>query len=137
VHAPLTSDSRQPHTTKRRSQIPKKPAVHPCDPGIHLLGWSREKAATFLAESGRFTDQQAETLVDRSAVWPAQLTAYDTGALEIRALRKQAQDALGPHFDIREFHTVVLGSGGVTLPMLRQKVQRWLASKSHPSASGS
>src|SRR5579864_9441539 len=37
VHAPFAPDSRQPHTAKGRAQIPKKPAVHPSDPRIHLL----------------------------------------------------------------------------------------------------
>jgi hypothetical protein len=52
-----------------------------------------------------------------------------TGALEFFALREQAMAALGERFDIREFHDVVLGSGTVTLPMLREQVRIWLESK--------
>ena len=99
------------------------------DPGIHLFGWTREQAARYMAESGRFGQREAETSVDRIAVWPAQLTAYDTGALEFFALRERAERELGARFDIREFHDVVLGSGSVTLPMLRAKVESWLRSK--------
>jgi uncharacterized protein (DUF885 family) len=99
------------------------------DPGIHLLGWTREQAIEFAVASGRFTRDDADALVDRVALWPAQLTAYDTGALEFFALRKQAQEALGNKFDIREFHAVLLESGAVTLPMLREQVARWLAKK--------
>ena len=99
------------------------------DPGIHMFGWTREQTIKFVAESGRFDDETAKALVDRVAMWPGQLTAYDTGALEFFALRKLAQETLGTRFDIREFHTVLLENGAVTLPMLREQVTHWLKSK--------
>jgi uncharacterized protein (DUF885 family) len=99
------------------------------DPGIHMFGWTREQTVRFVAESGRFDDETARSLVDRVAMWPGQLTAYDTGALEFFSLRKQAQEALGSRFDIREFHTIVLENGTVTLPMLREQVTHWLNGK--------
>lgn len=99
------------------------------DPGIHLFGWTREQTVKFVAESGRFDDETARSLVDRVAMWPGQLTAYDTGALEFFALRKQAEQTLGARFDIREFHTALLENGTVTLPMLREQVSHWLKSK--------
>ena len=68
-------------------------------------------------------------MVDRVVVWPAQLTAYDTGALEILAFREQAKRELGDRFDIREFHDQVLANGAITLPMLRQVIEHWIASK--------
>jgi len=99
------------------------------DPGIHLFGWTREQATAYMAESGRFPPATAAAAVDRIAVWPGQLTAYDTGALEFFALRREAEAALGKRFDIREFHEVLLANGAVTLPMLREQVQAWLESK--------
>jgi uncharacterized protein (DUF885 family) len=99
------------------------------DPGIHMFGWTRDQTVKFVAESGRFDDATARSLVDRVAMWPGQLTAYDTGALEFFSLRKQAQETLGSRFDIREFHTVVLENGTVTLPMLREQVTHWLQGK--------
>ena len=99
------------------------------DPGIHMFGWTREQTVKFVAESGRFDDATARSLADRVAMWPGQLTAYDTGALEFFSLRKQAQETLGSRFDIREFHTVVLENGTVTLPMLREQVTHWLQGK--------
>lgn len=99
------------------------------DPGIHMFGWTREQTIKFAAESGRFDDETVKSLVDRVAMWPGQLTAYDTGALEFFALRKRAQETLGSRFDIREFHTVLLENGSVTLPMLREQVTHWLKSK--------
>jgi uncharacterized protein (DUF885 family) len=96
------------------------------DPGLHLLGWSRDSAINYVRNGGW---PEAEAMVDRVVVWPAQLTAYDTGALEIIALRDQAKRDLGDRFDIREFHDQVLANGAITLPMLRQVIEHWLASK--------
>ncbi|HEX6037876.1 DUF885 domain-containing protein [Longimicrobium sp.] len=99
------------------------------DPGLHLFGWTRAQAVEYIASSGRFDRGQAEALVDRVIAWPAQLTAYDTGGLEIFALREQAERALGDRFDIREFHDVLLRNGAVTLPMLRESVEAWIAGR--------
>lgn len=99
------------------------------DPGLHLFGWTREQAVEYIASSGRFDRAAAEALVDRVIAWPGQLTAYDTGGLEIFALRAEAEAALGDRFDIREFHDVLLRNGAVTLPMLRESVQAWIAGR--------
>lgn len=113
-----------PYARANRRLWPSRGMV--VDPGIHLFGWTREQAVAFLVESGRFGEREAQAGVDRIAGWPAQLTAYDTGAIEIFALREQAERELGAKFDLRAFHDVVLGSGAITLPMLRQKVESWI-----------
>ena len=97
------------------------------DPGIHVMGWTREQAVAFMGESGRMTEHELEEMVDRISVLPGQLTAYDTGGLEILALRRQAEQALGERFDIRDFHDRVLENGTVPLRMLRAHVEAWLA----------
>lgn len=98
------------------------------DVGLHVMGWSPERAAAHMAE-GRLVPPgtEMELMVMRSAVWPGQLPAYDTGALEIRALREEAERALGPRFDLKAFHDRVLAYGAVTLPMLRESITRWIA----------
>ena len=65
--------------------------------------------------------------VDRYIVWPGQALAYKIGQLEILRLRKTAQDRLGTAFDIKAFHDTVLGAGAVSLPALRDRVERWVA----------
>jgi uncharacterized protein (DUF885 family) len=99
------------------------------DPGIHLFGWSREEAIEFMMESGRFPDSMGDEMVDRIAILPGQLTAYDSGGLEIIALRKQAEEAFGDDFDIREFHDRILENGTIPLPALRAHIERWIASR--------
>jgi len=96
------------------------------DPGIHLFGWTREEAIEFMMESGRFPDTLGDAMVDRIAILPGQLTAYDSGGLEIIALRKQAEDAMGEDFDIREFHDRILENGTIPLPTLRVHIERWI-----------
>ena len=99
------------------------------DPGIHLFGWTREEAKAYMAESGRFPVSSGDEMVDRIAIIPGQLTAYDSGGLEILALRRQAEEALGDDFDIREFHDRVLENGTIPLGYLRQHIEAWIASK--------
>ena len=97
------------------------------DPGIHLFGWTREEAIAFMMESGRYPENMGDEMVDRIAILPGQLTAYDSGGLEILALRKMAEDKLGDDFDIREFHDRILENGTIPLVQLRAHIVAWLA----------
>ena len=99
------------------------------DPGIHLFGWTREQATGFMNETGRFPASMGDEMVDRIAILPGQLTAYDSGGLEIVALRRQAEAALGDDFDIREFHDRVLENGTIPLGALRQHIEAWIDAK--------
>ena len=99
------------------------------DPGLHLMGWTRQQAIDFARQSGRFSGSEADDLVDRVAVWPGQLTAYDSGGLEIMALRREAEEALGPRFDLRQFHQRVLENGAIPLTALRANVEAWIAAE--------
>ena len=103
------------------------------DPGIHLFGWTREQASEYMNETGRFPASMGDEMVDRIAILPGQLTAYDSGGLEIVALRRQAEAALGDAFDIREFHDRVLENGTIPLGALRQHIEAWIAA-SQPGA---
>jgi len=95
--------------------------------GIHAKGWTRQQAIDYeLAHTTR-TPQQAAIDVDRRIGWPGQGYSYQIGQLEIRRLRDEAERTLGARFDPRAFHDRVLEDGTITLPMLRDKIARWLA----------
>ncbi|MEZ5894327.1 MAG: DUF885 domain-containing protein [Parvularculaceae bacterium] len=96
------------------------------DPGLHVFGWTNDQVKEFAIASGRFDDKTAEVLLDRLAVIPGQLTAYDTGGLEIFALRREAEERLGDKFDIKAFHDRVLENGPVPLAALRAHVEEWI-----------
>lgn len=94
------------------------------DPGIHVFGWSRARARTYMMEAG-LSGEDANAAIDRIAVQPAQLTAYESGGLEIYELREDARKRLGPRFNLAKFHQRVLERGVVTMRDLDQYVRRW------------
>ena len=64
--------------------------------------------------------------MQRYLVWPGQATTYKVGAMTIQRLRDEARQALGPTFDYRAFHDVVLGGGSMPLPVLEARVRAGL-----------
>jgi uncharacterized protein (DUF885 family) len=96
------------------------------DSGMHYLGWTRQQAIDYMAANSGLTLHNITTEVDRYIAWPGQALAYKVGELKIRQLRSLAEEQLGPKFDVREFHDVVLGSGGVPLDVLEQNVTAWI-----------
>ncbi len=67
--------------------------------------------------------------VDRYIVMPGQALAYKIGQLEILGYRDRAQRELGDAFDLRAFHDMLLGDGGLPLELLGRKVDGWIAEK--------
>ena len=67
--------------------------------------------------------------VERYVVWPGQACSYKIGQLKILELRAKAKAALGPKFDIKQFHNLVLQNGNVPLAVLAQEVDDWVAAK--------
>src|SRR3954451_11075963 len=99
------------------------------DTGLHSKGWTRDQSiAYFLSHSGESrTDATAE--VERYIAIPSQAVAYKVGSLTLQRLRDKAKAALGPKFDIRQFHAQVLDSGALPLTILEAKIDQWIASK--------
>jgi len=97
------------------------------DTGIHAQGWSREQAQRFLHDNTALSDHEIETEVDRYIGWPGQALSYYLGELEIEKARARAEAALGARFDIRAFHDTVLSLGSVPLPVLDQRIDRFIA----------
>ena len=97
------------------------------DTGLHWYGWTRAQAEACFIDNSALSPLNIETEVTRYIGWPGQATAYKIGELKIRALRAEAEAALGERFDIREFHDVVLGQGAVPLDVLDAQVKAWVA----------
>lgn len=97
------------------------------DTGIHAQQWTREEARAYMNETvgarpGTFDDE-----IDRTIVAPALATANEVGAMEIRALRARAREALGDDFSLGEFHDAVIGHGSLPIGLLRAVVDDYIA----------
>ena len=97
------------------------------DVGINTGALTSEQAIdTMMIASGR-PRWEAENYVARHRATAGQIVTYGVGYGEIMRLRERAQKQLGTRFDIREFHRRVLEDGEITLPMLREKIDAWIA----------
>jgi uncharacterized protein (DUF885 family) len=90
------------------------------DTGLHAMRWTRQQAIDYGIEPSE---------VERYVVNPGQACSYKIGQLEIFRLRDKARTALGPRYNIKEFHNVVLSAGSVPLTVLERQVDTYIASK--------
>jgi len=97
------------------------------DTGMHTKGWSREQGIKYFSETLGYSEADSRAQIERYMVWPGQALGYKIGALKIIELRRRAESALGPKFDLRAFHDIVLGEGTLPLSLLEAKVDRWIA----------
>lgn len=96
------------------------------DTGIHSMGWTREQAQDYLQAHAPTANTEE---IDRYISWPGQALAYKTGQLKIVELRRRAEKELGPKFDVRDFHDVVLRDGALPLELLDEQVGRYISGK--------
>lgn len=101
------------------------------DTGIHAKGWTREQAIQAMqpGKGGWLNDAFIASEIDRYIAVPGQALAYKIGGLKISELRAKSEKALGPKFDIREFHDAVLRNGALPLDMLEEQIDAYIASK--------
>jgi uncharacterized protein (DUF885 family) len=100
------------------------------DTGIHSQHWTRQQMVDYFHDHSALDETNIQSEVDRYIAWPAQALGYKMGQLEILSLREKAQKALGPKFDLRAFHDVVLDSGALPMDVLTKQVDAWIASQS-------
>ena len=97
------------------------------DTGVHHKGWSRDQALAYLRDNTALSEHEVTTEVDRYISWPGQALSYKLGELTIMRLRREAEAALGPKFDVRAFHDAVLSQGSVPLPLLESQIRAYVA----------
>lgn len=96
------------------------------DTGMHTTGWSRDQAVACLRDNTGLSDRAIQNEVDRYIGWPGQALGYKIGEIRIRQLRAKAEAALGPKFDLRDFHDEILKNGPLPLDILTQQVDDWI-----------
>jgi uncharacterized protein (DUF885 family) len=97
------------------------------DTGIHAEGWSREQAIAYVVATTGKSEPEVASEVERYMAIPGQACSYKVGELKILELRAKARAALGPKFNLKDFHTVILENGSVPLTLLEQLVDEWIA----------
>ena len=101
------------------------------DTGIHHLRWGRDQAIDyFVAQEGEARGF-ATREVERYCATPGQACSYKLGHTVFTGLRTKAKQQLGPRFDLKAFHAVVLGSGRLPLDVLQQVGEGWIAAQAH------
>lgn len=96
------------------------------DTGMHWKGWTRAQALDYLRQNTALSEQEVRTETDRYIAWPGQALSYKLGEIKLWTLRRNAEQALGPKFDVRAFHDAVLDEGTMTLPMLEQQIEAYI-----------
>ncbi len=97
------------------------------DTGIHAKRWTRQQSIDYMHEKTGMSVTEVTSEIERYIVMPGQACAYKIGMLKILELRERAKKALGPAFDLKEFHDVVLGGGALPLTILERRVDAWIA----------
>lgn len=95
------------------------------DTGLHAFNWTYKQAFQFMQENSTLSKQLIIQEIHRYLSRPAQSLSYKIGQLTIQELRQESIQRLGPKFDIREFHDVVLRNGAVPLKILKQEVHSY------------
>ncbi|MBM0108275.1 DUF885 family protein [Steroidobacter sp. S1-65] len=105
------------------------------DTGIHWLGWDIEQARRCFTENSALAPHNIQTELERYISWPGQALAYKIGELRFRALRADAEKALGEKFNVREFHDQLLLSGALPLDVVTERIHAWINSQSSTRAT--
>ena len=99
------------------------------DTGVHSQKWTRQQMVDYFHEHSTLDETNIQSEVDRYIAWPAQALGYKMGQLKILELRDRAKTALGPKFDLKAFHDVVLDSGALPMDVLEKQVDAWIAAQ--------
>src|SRR5262249_48821355 len=89
--------------------------------------WGRGQGPDYLRPNTTLSEHEVRTETDRYIAWPGQALSYKLGEIRIGALRRKAEQALGPKFDLSAFHDAVLAEGTITLPMLERRIDAYVA----------
>ena len=98
------------------------------DTGLNHTRWTREQATDHLVATTGFARGRAQREIERYCASPGQACSYKIGHLAWERARKKAEQALGPRFDLREFHDI-LREGAMPLTILERRVDERIRAK--------
>jgi uncharacterized protein (DUF885 family) len=91
------------------------------DTGLHTQRWSREKATDYMVQTTGFARPRSQREVERYCTQIGQACSYKVGHMAWTRARDQAKKALGPRFDLKQFHEV-LKDGAMPLTILEARI---------------
>jgi uncharacterized protein (DUF885 family) len=97
------------------------------DTGVHSQHWTRQQVMDYFRQNTPNSERDIFTETNRYIVWPGQACAYKVGQLKILELREKARKELGPKFELRAYHDLVLKYGALPLDLLEENVDGWIA----------
>jgi len=95
------------------------------DTGLHAKRWSREQATAWMVDHVGEPATSAQREIDRYCVYPGQACSFMVGRLEFLRLREAARARLGPRFDVRDYHELVLAAGPMPMEAMARLVGDW------------
>ncbi|MEL6538871.1 MAG: DUF885 family protein [Bacteroidota bacterium] len=88
---------------------------------FHYYGWDNTQAMEVWNQYLPDLPEVGQREIARMQRWPGQVLSYLVGAYQIKQLRAQQKERLGPAFSLLEFHQTILSKGSLpvaTLPYL-------------------
>lgn len=99
------------------------------DTGLHARKWTRQQVMDYFRANTAASETELTSETNRYIVGPGQATGYKVGQLKILELRELARRELGPRFQLRDFHDLVLKNGALPLNLLEENVRAWIAAR--------
>ncbi|WP_405598027.1 MULTISPECIES: DUF885 domain-containing protein [unclassified Pseudoalteromonas] len=99
------------------------------DTGFHAKGWTRQQGIDYMLANSSMAKSDVVAEVERYIAWPGQALSYKLGQFKIQELREYCKKELGDQFDIKAFHTQILIDGALPMPILEEKIKRWVKSQ--------
>ena len=93
------------------------------DYSVHVLGMTEAQAMDLLQRQAFQSHTEAAGKWRRAQLSSVQLTSYFSGYSEIMDLREQRKQALGPRFDLKQFHEQFLSYGSAPVKMIKELMQ--------------
>jgi len=96
------------------------------DTGIHHMKWTREQAIQYFIDGDGEAPGFATREVERYCATPGQACSYKIGHTVWTKARERVKAALGPRYDIKDFHEAGLDCGRVPLDVLDGVYDRYI-----------
>ena len=92
------------------------------DTGLHHKRWTREAAIGWMLDATGVAQSRVTAEIERYMAWPGQALGYKLGQLRLLSLRERMRAKSGKRFDIRDFHSGVLGGGAMPLDLVEARL---------------